>query len=188
MKIKKTLLFRVICLAVSIVLTCFNTCSRPKIKIETHTKTVSLKDTTTHSSIVPKPSRPTSILLPPDTFIKEVPYIDSAYCKQLAIAYFTENRYSQKLADDSIITAHAFYSISQNKMNDLRFVYKINRPQTINITTTTIEAEKPTLGFRIGAQITYLHDSLSVAPGVETWAGFLCNLIMPNNICLWILF
>lgn len=160
MKINKTILFSIFCLLVSISTVVLNHCCLPKIKVET--TTVYLKDTTTHSVIAPAP-KPINIITPADTFIQMVPYIDSTYCKQLAVEFYTRNIYSQTLVDDSILTASIVDTICQNKIGNRSFKYRINRPQTI-ITNTTMVAEKPTFSLSIGATVTKLPVNYGIGP------------------------
>lgn len=128
------------------------------------TTTVEYKyDTVVKEVSVLAPVKPIKIITPADTFIQMIPYIDSAYCKQLAVEFYTRNIYSQTLVDDSILTASIVDTICQNKIGNRSFKYRLNRPQTI-ITNTTMIAEKPTFSLSIGATVTKLPVNYGIGP------------------------
>jgi hypothetical protein len=137
-------------------------CSR-KPKQVTTTTVKYVRDTVVRTVTVLAPANPIKIITPADTFIQMIPYIDSAYCKQLAIAYYSQSVYSHTLVDDSLLTASIVDTICQNKIGHRAFIYRINRPQTI-ITNTTMVAEKPTFSLSIGATVTKLPANFSIAP------------------------
>lgn len=120
-------------------------------------------DTVVKEVSILAPAKPIKIITPADTFIQMVPYIDSTYCKQLAVDFYTRNIYSQTLVDDSILTASIVDTICQNKIGDRSFKYRINRPQTI-ITNTPMVAEKPSFSLSIGATVTKLPANFSIGP------------------------
>lgn len=134
-------------------------CSR--IPKQTTTTSISyIHDTVYYPVEVAKPV-PYLVIAPADSFIQKVPYADSAYCKQLAFDFYSLNIYNQVLVNDSLLTATLLDTIAQNNIQNRKFVYRINRPQTIIVNTTTT-AEKQPFGFYIGATVTKLPGNMSV--------------------------
>lgn len=138
-------------------------CCHRKPKPVTTTTVVYKYDTVEKKVSVFAPAKPIKIITPADTFIQMVPYIDSTYCKQLAVDFYTRNIYSQTLVDDSILTASIVDTICQNKIGNRSFKYRINRPQTIIINTPMV-AEKPAFSLSIGATVTKLPANFSIGP------------------------
>jgi hypothetical protein len=157
---KKIIVALLVCLSISLM---FNFCPRQTAPV-VNTEYKYLHDTVHHTMVLSTPV-PYVTTLPADTVIQTVPYIDSAYCKQLAIRYYSRNVYRQTLVDDSILTASLLDTVSENRLLNRKFEFKINRPQTV-IVNTMQPAEKQSIRLFVGATVTKLPANYSVGPSV----------------------
>lgn len=158
--LKKIIVALLVCLSISLM---FNMCPREVAPV-VNTEYKYLHDTVHHTLVLTTPA-PSSTQLPTDTFIQKVPVADSAYCKQLAIRLYSRNSYRQTLVDDSILTATLWDTVSENRLLNRKFEYKINRAQTV-VVNTIAPAAKPTLGVFVGASAYKMPIGYSVGPSV----------------------
>lgn len=102
--------------------------------------TIKVVDTITVTKEFPiyKPSIVT-VTLPSQRIIDSIPYIDSNYCKALAIGYFTQKYYSDTLKYDSG-EVYLKQWVSRNSLDSVKAAYKVTIPY---IKTIILPYEKP---------------------------------------------
>jgi len=136
-------------------------CKGKSTHTSSHTDTVSVVykfDTVAHMFPVYIP-RPQFVQLPSDTI--KIPYLDSNYCKQIAMDYLSTRFYSDTLQNDSV-DLFIRSQVSNNRIVKMESGYKLKFPTS----TTTIIAPnriKVFLGGNVGTDLKNFYAGLDLS-------------------------
>lgn len=129
----------------------------PEVLIERHDTTIY---DTIYDTIIIKEPYPEEIILPSDTFFK-YHEVDTPYILR---DYFSKVYYDDTLKNDTSAFIRIMDTISRNRLQHRKLIYKNNRPTEIKYTTTIINPKKNII--YVGGSLGFCEDNFNVSAGL----------------------